>query len=590
MARVAFITFYDEHAVGIRTMGSYLKSLGHSCLLVFVKKMSFRLLEETIENNTNYMALCTGALFGHCHDVSPISTSEVAEVCQKLQEFQPDVVGFSTRSFYDEIAKNIIGEIRRHIPSAFFVAGGFGPTLAYEKWLNYVDIVVRGDGEEAIADIAACVDEKRSPEGIANTVYKKNGKIVLQELRPPERRLSKYPHPFFPYEHSIYIEHDGDAFIHSSSTEYDILMGRGCVGTCAYCSGGNWRTLYKDYDITMPPRRMRRVEDIISELLIAKEKGYTSVRILDEFMVAPMDVLRRLFERYGKEIGLPFATFLHPKITSAHPGFLEFLVEVGLRSSVVAIQTGDENFSMDVYKRKQNNANIIAFADSLKKVGISVAYHFIGGNPIQPDSSLQDNFDLIRRLPFEPGKDNINIFLFAPFPRSPIVERFGMQKLSGYDRKRWHLESLQMTMRAFCNDEEFEDVMKITTPSELYAKMIDFCADKMIAGEPVGLNFRLHDAVVAKVLEKLKGRSIYLWGMSGGYERIREQLGDVLIEAAFDNDPGKQGTTSSEGVPILSPEALPTMERLPVVITSTYYNEIKNQIHAMDPSIATMYL
>jgi hypothetical protein len=78
--------------------------------------------------------------------------------------------------------------------------------------------------------------------------------------------------------------------------------------------------------------------------------------------------------------------------------------------------------------------------------------------------------------------------------------------------------------------------------------------------------------------------------MSGGYERIREQLGDVLIEAAFDNDPGKQGTTSSEGVPILSPEALPTMERLPVVITSTYYNEIKNQIHAMDPSIATMYL
>lgn len=590
MARIALMALYDDKATGIRIIGSYLKSLGHECLLIFLKMGREFVVDEITQESTNFFVLQNGALLSSCYDISPLSDSELRQAVRQLREFNPDILGLSSRTCFEDLSERLVSEFRKELPHILYVGGGFGPTMDPKKWAGFVDIVVRGDGEDTMADIAERVDKGLSLAGIANTAYMLDGEVKLEPLRAPEKDISRYPIPFMPGEHSVYIDESMETTNVGRELVYDIMVGRGCIGNCAYCSEWSWRAIYRNEGFTMPPRRMRSVDVIMEELHRAKNQGHTQVFFRDEFLVASVKVMYELFGRYKKEIGLPFYFHVHPHTAKANPEFLDFLVDAGLNRSGVGIQSGNEDFVVNVYKRKkQTNEGIIEFTRALNKAKVGVNYQFIWGNPVEPEESLQHNYDLLRAIAFNPERDNINIFLFEPLPYTQIVNEYGLEKLSGYDRAKYHLESLKMTMRAFLSDEEFEKCLDIDNVKDMQDFMMDSYADLTIQGYSIELFSHMRHRLRRRVADKLRGRPVYLWGYSGGYRDTKELLSGATVQGIFDNDPAKQGTFTEEGIRIHAPEELLSMPRLPVVITSAYHRKIKEQIRGMDESLVAFY-
>ncbi len=70
--------------------------------------------------------------------------------------------------------------IKQHCPSVSVVFGGWHPTLCPESTLRepYVDIVVRGQGERTIVELATALAEKKPLDFITGISWKKGNRLV----------------------------------------------------------------------------------------------------------------------------------------------------------------------------------------------------------------------------------------------------------------------------------------------------------------------------------------------------------------------------------------------------------------------------
>ena len=123
MAKLLFLQNLEYELLGPMYISSMVKSHGHECRLVLGK---------------------------HLSDFSGV-----------IEEYCPDMVGFSVMSGSQMWAVDIAGEIKENygILNAF---GGPHPTF-FPEFIEEpnVDVLVRGEGEDAMLDVLNCIEEKR---------------------------------------------------------------------------------------------------------------------------------------------------------------------------------------------------------------------------------------------------------------------------------------------------------------------------------------------------------------------------------------------------------------------------------------------
>ncbi len=189
--------------------------------------------------------------------VSPSDRDPLAAFERFVRRRRPDLVGISSATCgaipgraYAEIAK-------RH--GAFVVVGGYHASALPEEVLSspHVDAVVRGEGEEAFAELVG----SGSPEGIGGVSYRDDGGFVHNPLRPPIPDLDAFPLPL----REIRPERFGLVGLDYHTDT--IYASRGCRGRCVFCAnhlvGGAWRgrstdALVAELETLRPPRRGRR--------------------------------------------------------------------------------------------------------------------------------------------------------------------------------------------------------------------------------------------------------------------------------------------------------------------------------------------
>jgi magnesium-protoporphyrin IX monomethyl ester (oxidative) cyclase len=188
--------------------------------------------------------------------VSPTDRDPYATFERFMRARRPELVGISsftggavTARTYAEIAKRL---------GAFVVVGGYHASALPEEVLRlpHVDAVVRGEGEEAFAELV----RSGSPEGIPGVSHRGNGGFVHNPQRPPIADLDAFPPPL----REIRPPRFGLAGLDYHT---DTIYGsRGCRGKCVFCAnhlvGGAWRGRSLEQQIAeletiRPPRRGR---------------------------------------------------------------------------------------------------------------------------------------------------------------------------------------------------------------------------------------------------------------------------------------------------------------------------------------------
>ena len=430
MAKFAFLTFYDKICLGPRILSSVVKEAGHkSDLIIFKGDSGGDIVQDSNNNDSvNFQYFQYGYLRGTNYDVNPWTSREVGLLINLLKGLAPDVVCLSTRSFWTKLGKEIVDSIRLVLPNTPIVAGGWGPSLEPEKYLEYCDYSCFGEGEETILEMGTALDQGLDFKGIKNLVYKENGETISNKAAKPIESLDWIPFPDFELSGKYLIDENtlqtGSEFYNEKV--YDVFVGRGCPLSCSYCMSGQWNSLYKEkHEHHFPKTRLRSPENCIAEIEKAKERGALFIRIKDEVFPAKKGWVLRFLDLYKEKINLPFFAYLRPEFHK--PEMVDQLVRAGLRTTGLGIQSGSDTIRKEIYNRRCPNEKVKLFAQVLSAKNVEFHYDIISYNPFEKERDLRETFRFLCTLPFS----ELKVFKLNFFPDAPISKMIETAKPVG---------------------------------------------------------------------------------------------------------------------------------------------------------------
>ncbi len=217
---------------------------------------------------------------GHRAQIVRFNTgADRARCVNEVLRIKPDVVGFGISFQY---AVNDYLELTKGLRSARFLGhitcGGHVPTFCYREILAAapgIDTVVRHEGEQTLVALVNALAQNQVPRNIDGLVWREDGVIKSGSVRPPLRDLDRLPKPCRP-DVPLRIGGVPIAFM---------LMSRGCIGDCAYCS---IRAFSKD--MGGPPFRLREPGSIADEIAYLYHKQDVRVFFIqDDLFILPSE-------------------------------------------------------------------------------------------------------------------------------------------------------------------------------------------------------------------------------------------------------------------------------------------------------------
>lgn len=412
MLNIALISLYGVENNGIRSMSSVLDKEDFNTYLIFFKRWV---------NN----------------DIRFPTEEEKKTLISLLKKLNINIVGISFTSPFLKIAKDLTWRIK-DVLSVNVVWGGIHATVKPKGCLEHCDIVCRGEGEYAMLDLVKALAKKQSLEGIKNICYKRENRIICEEMRPLIQDLDSLPFQDYGGGNKFFIDGGlGNIDPLINARELRIFASRGCPFNCSYCYNSIFRKLYKNQKY----HRIRSVESTLSEIEKALSflKGMRKIKFDDDTFIFPKDWIYEFCKKYRNRIGLPFEILFNAECLDKE--VLKELKAAGLRRIQVGIQTGSKRESEKVYNRNLPMEKIQRFAYMSKSLKLDVVYDVILDNPL---ANFEDKEALIDFLLTLPRPFNLFLYSLTIFPGTELCEmllREGLinpQDVEGEANKSFH--------------------------------------------------------------------------------------------------------------------------------------------------------
>ena len=487
--KVVLIAFYDRVCLSIRALASALKKNGHKPYLIFFKDDRSVIKDNFEEDNKYYQTITHNKFIGFGEDVNPPTKTEITLLVEKIIEINPELIGISTRTVGKEISKKIVKELRRNLSDAIYIAGGWGATLEPESFLEFMDLVCLGEGDEVICDILSAEDLKT----VKNVAWMEKGELRHNSLGKG-LDVDSINYPDWHFQDKYMVEDDQVTPLHHvyDTETYDIYASRGCPSTCTYCMACQWSRIYRKYGSGIPKVRLRSVESVIAELEYAKEKfGIKYIRFMDSIFGFNKKWIFKFLAEYDKKIRLKFFCYLDERYIDEDR--IKRFKTSGLHFTTVGIQSADEKIRKEIMGRKISDDGIIRYAECLKKNKIRIKYDIIGWNPFETNETLRNGIPFLKRLP--KGEQTV-VFQIKIFPGSEIHElktKLNPKPLTNIEFEYWAWiyqmillsDESEQVADFILKFESFKNNPKIL--QQIFDEIIqkDSCRDKIIAARDI---------------------------------------------------------------------------------------------------------
>ena len=341
MARIIFVQKIWVDLAGPMWISSYVKSKGHESRII-------------IEPDTN-------------------------KIIDEVKNFSPDVVGFYCITGAHRWTLDVAGAIKERFKKILTVFGGPHPTF-YPPVLEkpQVDIVCRGEGEFAMAELLDAIDNHKEIKNILNLSVKENGRIIANNTRPLVSELDILPFPDRShYDRYTYFRKGTMAFF---------IASRGCPYKCSFCFNQMASTLQEGKYV-----RFRSPENVVNEIEeYRKTHPLERVHFHDDTFILNTAWLFKFLELYRKQINLPFHCNLRANLVTE-----EIVRELKMSDCFAVsfgIEHGNESIRKGVLKKNITNHQIINTADLLHKYRIEFkTFNMVG----LPGETLEQAYETI---------------------------------------------------------------------------------------------------------------------------------------------------------------------------------------------------
>lgn len=341
----------------------------------------------------------------------------VGETLRWVEKENPDVLGFSTLTSSGQTAGLISNKVKEKNPQVTTVFGNHHATFNAERILRKypsVDIVVRGEGEKTVVELADCLKNSEDLKKVRGINFKSGGKIVSTPDQPLIEDLDSLP---FPDRKLIDAEyHCVIAGVNIAPKKFtSVVTSRGCVYGCRFCSCT---------ELAKKKWRPRSAENTVEELQSLASEGYKQFIFVDDvFTMNPKRVIE-ICKGIKKE-KLDLEWICEGRVDICSYGMLREMVQAGCRALYLGIENANQRI-LDYYNKRITPEQSETAVRTAKKAGVDVvAGSFIIGAPDETHEEMWNTISFAQRIPIDipqfnileahPGNDIWNEFVAKGF-------------------------------------------------------------------------------------------------------------------------------------------------------------------------------
>jgi anaerobic magnesium-protoporphyrin IX monomethyl ester cyclase len=292
------------------------------------------------------------------------------------------------------------------------ILGGWHPSLLPKQTLEaeYIDIVVRGQGEESLLDVVQHLENRTPMDLIPGIGFKRDKKLIFTTERPLKPLVDAPP--------KAYHIADFDAYERVCGRRWAMYTSSlACPYNCSYCTnagvyGRKWNAL--------------PAEQVVEETVdLTRRYGLELLWIVDDNFLVDLDRARLIADGLVRQNAnfrwsIQATTNLTARLSVED---LKLLRRSGLQQICHGAESGSPKVLKLMNKGFQNFDTIYETARRCLEADIRPSFNIIfaypGEGPDERRQTISFIMDMCRRHPGAEFWTNI----FTPYPGAPIMER-----------------------------------------------------------------------------------------------------------------------------------------------------------------------
>lgn len=299
-------------------------------------------------------------------------------------------------------------EMRAKSPHTPIIWGGIHASLLSDQTISneYVDLVVRGEGELTLLELVQRIESGNSLDGVRGITYKENGVV---KVNPDREWMNLDEIGTLPY-HLINMNK-------YNITEFTYQSSRGCPHGCGFCYNRAFNK--RSY-------RFRSSENVLRDFEYIVNKFHPEQINFDDdnFFVNRKrveEICNGLLER---DFGITwYGTCRIDYFAKYGSEFINLLRDSGCKKILFGAESGSSDI-LQLIDKDITVEDTISAINKCEASGIVPILSFMCGFPSETRQDTYKTLALIDRIKETSHTALINgLFLYTPFPNTPLADR-----------------------------------------------------------------------------------------------------------------------------------------------------------------------
>jgi len=340
-----------------------------------------------------------------------VAPPERDDLLERIRSEEPDLLAVSTTSHMFPHVRRWIDWIKDDM-DIFTICGGAHPTIDPQGAMAEarLDAICLGEGEEALAELCAVLEEGGDPSAIPSLWVRRGDEIRRNPVRPLIEDLDSLPLP----DRAIF---DASLFCEQQHERGTLMASRGCPYSCTYCSNHVQRSIYPNRNKYV---RFRSVDNVMREIreIIEADRGgrLRYIRFDDDILTLDRDWFQKLTTRYAQEIGLPF--ICNSRVNLLDEETVKLFAAAGCSVICMGIESGNESLRREVLRRNMSDADIIEAFRLCRRYGIKTVSTNMASLPGEDLPALLDTIKLNARA----RPNCMQVSTYHPYPNTRLYQ------------------------------------------------------------------------------------------------------------------------------------------------------------------------